>query len=55
MQNNVGAIAAGLEKLTMICSPLYVLVAYVWDIVRHILFSGVYIKPYIGDCFFVVL
>ena len=33
----------------LICSPLYVLVAYVWDIVGHILFSGVYIKLYIGD------
>ena len=39
----------------LICSPLYVLVAYVWDIVGHILFSGVYIKLYIGDCLFVVL
>ena len=39
----------------LICSPLYVLVAYVWDVVGHILFSGVYIKLYIGDCLFVVL
>ena len=39
----------------LICSPLYVLVVYVWDIVGHILFSGVYIKLYIGDCLFVVL
>ena len=37
------------------CSPLYVLVAYVWDVVGHILFSGVYITLYIGDCLFVVL
>ena len=37
------------------CSPLYVLVAFVWDVVGHILFSGVYIKLYIGDCLFVVL
>ena len=37
------------------CSPLYVLVVYVWDIVGHILFSGVYIKLYIGNCLFVVL
>ena len=27
----------------LICSPLYVLVAYVSDIVGHILFSGVYL------------
>ena len=39
----------------LICSPLYVVVAYVWDIVGHILFLGVYIKLYIGDCLFVVL
>ena len=39
----------------LICSPLYVLVAYVWDIVGHIFFSGVYIKLYIGDYLFVVL
>ena len=35
---------------SVICSPWYVLVAYVWDIMGHILFSGVYIKLYIGDC-----
>ena len=27
----------------LICSPLYVSVAYVWDIVGHILLSGVYL------------
>ena len=39
----------------LICSLLYLLVAYVWDVVGHILFSGVYIKLCIGDCLFVVL
>ena len=39
----------------LICSPLYVLVVYVWDVVGHILFLGVYIKLYIGDCLCVVL
>ena len=33
----------------LICRPLYVLVAYVWDVVGYILFLGVYIKLYIGD------
>ena len=39
----------------LICSPWYVLVEFVWDIVGHILFSGVYIALYIGDSLFVVL
>ena len=39
----------------LICSPLYVLVAYVRENVGHILFSGVYITLHIGDCLFVVL
>ena len=39
----------------MICSPWYVLVEFVWDLVGHILFSGVYTALYIGDCLFVVL
>ena len=34
----------------LIYSPRYLLVVYVWDIVGHILFSGVYILLYIGDC-----
>ena len=38
----------------LIWSPLYVLVAYVWEIVGHILCLGVYIKLYIGDYLFVV-
>ena len=43
------------NRAKVICSPLYVLVVYVWDIVGHILFLGVYIKLYIGDYLFVVL
>ena len=39
----------------MICSLWYLLVVYVLDAVGHILFLGVYIKPYIGDSLFVVL
>ena len=39
----------------LICSPLYGLVVYVWDIVGPILFSDVYLQLYIGDCLFVVL
>ena len=39
----------------LICSPWYVLVEFVWDIVGHILFSGVYTALYIGDSLFVVL
>ena len=55
----VSVLHSGMSALiwggVLICSPLYVLVVYVWDIVGHILFSGVYIKLYIGDCLFVVL
>ena len=39
----------------LICGPYYLLVEYVWDIVGHILFLGVYIQLHIGDCLFVVL
>ena len=39
----------------LICSPWYVLVALVWDLVGHILFSGVYTALYIGDSLIVVL
>ena len=39
----------------LICSPWYVLVAFVWDIVGHIFFSGVYTGLYIGNSSFVVL
>ena len=55
----VSVLHSGMSALiwggVLICSPLYVLVAYVWDVVGHILFSGVYIQLYIGDYFFVVL
>ena len=36
----------------LICSPYYLLVVYVGG---HILFPGVYIQLYIGDCLIVVL
>ena len=39
----------------LICSPWYALVEFVWDIVGHILFFGVYTALYIGDSLFVVL
>ena len=39
----------------LICRPKYLLVVYVWDIVGHILFSGVYIQLYIRDCLYIVL
>ena len=39
-----------MSKGKVICSPWYLLVVYVWDIVGHILFSGVYIQLYIEDC-----
>ena len=32
----------------MICSPRYLLVVYMWDIVGHMLFSGVYIYCTLG-------
>ena len=39
----------------VICSPWYVLVAFVWGRVGHILFSGVYTTLYIWDSLIVVL
>ena len=39
----------------MICRSWYVLVELVWDLVGHILFSGVYTALYIGDSLIVVL
>ena len=30
----------------LICSPLYVLVAYVWDVVGHILFSELEVRGF---------
>ena len=38
----------------MICNPLYVLVAYVWDIVELVLFLRAYTELYIWDSLFVV-
>ena len=39
----------------LICSPSYLLVAYVWGVVGQILFLGVYLELYNGDLLFVVL
>ena len=39
----------------IICSPWYLMVVYMWDVVGHILFPGVYIKLCIGDSLPVVL
>ena len=55
----VSVLHSGMSALiwggVLICSPWYVLVAFVWDIAGHILFSGVYTELYIGDSLFVVL